>query len=91
MNQSGHGSSDQVKGYPNSQSLFHALFQEDDHFREQFSYILRDSEFDSYFFEMPGISSDTAYVSPFRFVLVKAPGLLGRDADQRSFQEHFVR
>ena len=81
-------------GYADSRSLkpkLHDLFQEDDLFRERFAHLLRESEFDSYFFEMPGVSSDTAYISPFRFVLVKAPGLLGRDADQRSFQEHFVR
>ena len=40
---------------------------------------------------MPGISSDKMYNSPFRFVLVRAPELFGRQADQRSFQEHFVR
>ena len=67
------------------------MLQEDDLFRERFVQLLRNSEFDSYFFEMPGVSSDTAYINPFRFVLVKAPGLLGRAAEQRSFQEHFAR
>ena len=67
------------------------LFQDDAHFREQFVNILRASEFNSYFFEMPGVSSDKAFIDPFRFVLVRAPGLLGRQADQKSFEEHFVR
>ncbi len=68
------------------------LLQDDDRFREQFASVLRNgSRFESYFFEMPGVSSDEAHMVPFRFVLVNGPELLGRRTNKNAFMEHFAK
>eukprot|EP00095_Tigriopus_kingsejongensis_P010978 snap_masked-scaffold270_size230592-processed-gene-1.17 protein:Tk10978 transcript:snap_masked-scaffold270_size230592-processed-gene-1.17-mRNA-1 annotation:"hiv tat-specific factor 1 homolog" len=60
-------------------------------FREALFAILAQSGLEAYFFETPGVNRTQLPLTPFEFVLVNAPSLVGARPDSQAFEHHFAK